>query len=213
MSRYITPFNLFLFLIALVAAYAVWLMYENWRFHQNLREVAPGHVVAANAPQSETIDVIMFYDYSCPHCLAADPIIHQAIAEDGKTNLIYKFIGFFGERSVRTGKLAYAGGQQDAFMDVHQYIMTHPETPFEEDDVREMAAELGLDADQLLEDMNSRTAARTLEENLDVSHSMNMRATPAFLINGWPFIPYKSMPDVEGFQEMFDRARGGQPLM
>ncbi len=213
MSRYITPFNLFLFFVALVAGYAVWVTYENWSLRQHLNEAAPGHIVASPAPQTDAIDVIMFYDYNCPHCLAADPIIHQAIAEDGKTNLIYKFVGFFGERSVRTGKLAYAGGRQNAFMDVHHYIVTHPEIPFEEEDVRDMAVELGLDAEQLITDMDSRAAAKTLRENLDLSHSMNMRATPAFLINGWPFIPYKNMPDVQGFQDMFDRARDGQPLM
>lgn len=210
MFKFITPFNVLVVAVILTATYAGWLTYENFSLRQNLEQAAPGHELKAK--QKADLDVVMFYDYSCPFCLAMDPTIHNAAALDGKVNLRYKFLPILSERSERAGRLAFAAGKQEAFLKVHEYIVKHPENPFEAEDIEQVAMELDLDYAQLTQDMESEDADQVLKDNVSLMGKMNIYSTPTFVINNRPYIPFDGMPDEAKFLEVFEKARNSEPF-
>lgn len=211
MFKFITPLNILIVAVILTATYAVWLTYENWSLRSRLAQAAPGHELQASQEQAANLDVVMFYDYSCPYCLSADPTLQNAIEIDGKVKLRYKFVPLINERSEHAARLAFAAGQQDAFVEAHMFLVRNPDIPLDAENIQQIAEELGLDYQQLDADMNSDNATQVLRENVSLMLKMNIERTPTFVMNNVPYVPDVTLDEAK-FLELFEKARNSEPL-
>jgi protein-disulfide isomerase len=207
--RLVTPFNIFLLFIALLAVYVLYTTYERRQVVTSVTQAAPGHTVLPEGEEASQTDltVTVFYDYSCPFCVMVDPTIRDAKNADGRVRLIYKFMSFINDRSERLARLAYAAGKQDAFLEAHDYMLDRADQPFEEAQIRQMAENLQLDYEQLIRDSESRAAQNVIRENEELAYSLGINSTPTFLIGNRFFVPEGRMPNVQDFRRMFSEER------
>ena len=205
-KKIVTPFNFVLLGIIIVIAYAGYVGLKNKSTVSKIKEVAPGHVVKL-AENPADLKVTLFYDYQCPFCYQIDPIVRQAAKNDGGVELLFKFLPYFGEKSEQMARMAYAAGQQDKFLEVHDYFLQSGNRTYDDEEIKIMSDELGLDFEKFKVDMDSNAAKAKIEENKDLAFRLNVIATPTLYIGDEFFIPEGKMPDVSKFEELFDQAR------
>lgn len=207
--RRFTPFHLIMAGIILVGMYAVYMAYANWSVLRDIKGAAPGHMVSATKTKAD-LEVVMIYDYNCPFCNQIDPIIRDAVEADGSVNLIYKFIPAFGDKSLRMAKAVYAGGKQGKFIEVHDYFNAKPSLEYTDEQIAEMAKEVGLDEARFQADFASADAARTINDNFELAKGLGAGSTPTFLIGPVFFVPQGEMPTPQTFLDLFTKARAQQ---
>ncbi len=207
-SKIVTPFNVVILGIAIVMLYAGYTVLQNRSTISKIKDVAPGHAVkVAEAPAN--LKVTLFYDYQCPFCAQIDPIVRDAAEQDGEVELLFKFLPYFGERSEQMALMAYAAGQQDKFLDVHDYFIRGGNRNYDEAEIKIMTDQLGLDADRFAQDMQSTAAKRKIEDNKNLAFRLNVLSTPTLYVGDQFYIPEGSMPDAAELQQLFNDARQG----
>ena len=205
-DKIITPFNLILVAIFATALYAAYMAYGNWVTLSKITDVAKGHrIQLAEAPAN--LQVTLFYDYQCPFCAQIDPIVREAAEKDGEVELLFKFVPFFGERSEKLARMAYAGGQQDKFLEVHNYLLEGGNRTYNDDEIRNMAQATGLDYNRFIMDMNSDAAKKKVNDNMELAMSLNIYSTPTLYMARDFFVPEGKMPTTSNIQALFNEAR------
>ena len=116
-------------------------------------EQDPNAPVLANADGDVTI--VEFFDYNCPYCRRAAPTIENLVEADPGIRLVYREWPILGEGSVFAARAALASRQQGLYEEFH-WAMMDMSGRAEERSVLTIAAEIGLDIDQLRADMESR---------------------------------------------------------
>ncbi len=205
-NKIITPFNLIIVAIAATSIYAAYTAYSNWATLNEMSHVAKGHRVQV-AEQPANLQVTLFYDYQCGFCAQLDPIVREAAKKDGEVELLFKFLPFFGERSEKMGRMAYAAGQQNKFLEVHDYFLEGGNRAYDEEEIRNMTQELSLNYDQFMKDTNSAAAKQRIDDNMSLAMSLGIYSTPTLYMARDFFVPEGGMPDVNKIRELFDEAR------
>lgn len=145
----------------------------------------------ADAP----VTMIVFSDYQCPYCSAWSaetlPSMMEYV-EAGQMRIEWRDLNVFGPASVQASRAAYAAALQDEFWEYHHRL--HPDGEILSEDqlspeaLVDLAAEIGLDAEQFTEDMNSEEVAEQIDENAELGYSIGAYSTPTFIIGGTPMV-------------------------
>ena len=203
---YFTPFNIVLASIIVATFYAGYLAIWNWSTLRQLDQAAPGHRVTVSKTPVD-LTVTMFYDYRCTFCYQIDPIIRAAAEQDGRVELLFKFLPSLGEESEYMARIAFAGGQQGKFLEVHDYIIEGGNRTYDESEIDTMCESLELDCERFKRDLESNAAKSKVKDNMDLALSLGAYSTPTLIIGNEFFIPTGQMPTEIEFQEMFQQAR------
>ena len=128
-------------------------------------------------------DVVLveFFDYRCPYCKNVAPAIEQLIAEDPNLRVVMKEWPILSEESRFAARAALAADRQDLYSEFHMSLMTlsgdlTPEVVFAK------AEEVGLDIEQLVEDMEDPSVGEELEQVHQLARTIGATGTPAFVI-------------------------------
>lgn len=171
---------------------------------RNILENDPNAPILGN-PDGD-VSIIAFFDYNCPFCRQAKPILEQLIAEDPGIRIVARELPVLGDQSVFAARAALASRQQDRYEDFHWLMMGMTGRAHDES-VMEMAMLLGLDEDRLRADMD----AAEIDAHLDVSRNMaeivGFNGTPSFII-GTTLIP--GLPDPDELREIIAQTRAEQ---
>lgn len=155
---------------ALVAANADDLHDDGWSF------------VGGN-PDGD-ITVVEFLDYRCGYCRKAHGAVAELLAADGNLRFIVKEFPILGEESMISSRFAVATRQvagDDAYSKVHDALM---EMTGEMNDValRRLAEGLGLDADPILERMDSDEVTDEIARTRALAQRLQISGTPTFVL-------------------------------
>ncbi|NGP45057.1 DsbA family protein [Bacillaceae bacterium SIJ1] len=144
------------------------------------------------------VTVVEFADYKCPSCKAWDqsifPLLKEEYIDTGKVKFIHINTPFHGEESVLASLASEAVWQQnqDAFWPYHKEIyrnqpqtQQHDQPWVTEDALLQMAAslEVGIDVDQLQEDMTNATYKEQVAIDQAVLEQFNVTKTPTIMVN------------------------------
>ncbi len=140
----------------------------------------------AGNPDGDVV-VVEFFDYRCPYCKRVIDPLMKAVEDDGNVRLVFKEYPILGPESVAAARAALAAKRQDKYMDFHLALMK-TEGRLNEDNLIRIAESVGLDIDQLRDDMESPEIEETIASNYELSDSLGIRGTPAFII-GRELIP------------------------
>lgn len=138
-------------------------------------------------PEDANMAVVEFFDYQCGYCKRLAPDLMQVMDEDKKLAVIFVEYPVLGQASVVAAHAALAAKMQGKYMDYHRALMTH-KGRLSEQVIFETAESVGLDVDQLKEDMQKPEVAAYLDTVRGLAEGLGVRGTPSLVI-GPAFIP------------------------
>ena len=130
------------------------------------------------------VTMVEFVDYRCGYCRKAHDEVAELIAKDGNIRFIVKDFPILGEASTTSAKFAIAVRQlagDDAYHAAGDALIRLKAAP-EEPVLRRLAATLGLDADAVLERMDSDEVGIVIAANHDLGRRMQINGTPTFVV-------------------------------
>ncbi len=149
---------------------------ENQR---DLIERDPNAPVLGNPDGDVTI--VEFFDYNCPYCKRVAPIVKQLIEDDPNIRLVYREWPILGEGSVFAARAALAARKQGKYEEFH-WAMMNLRGRAEEATVMRVAAQIGLDTEQLRKDMNDPEVQDHIQLSMALAQALGFNGTPSFVI-------------------------------
>jgi len=142
-----------------------------------------GYSFVAGNPDGD-ITVVEFSDYNCGYCKRAHTAVAEFIEADGNVRLVVKEYPILGPGSTIAGRAALASAMQEEskkYAPFNDALMKHRGSHTEET-VMKIAAEVGLDVEQLLVDMQSPDIDKKIKRTFELADKLSINGTPAFII-------------------------------
>jgi len=152
---------------------------------------------------SGDVTLVEFFDYNCPYCRRVAPTVVELEEADPDLRLVYKEFPILGPGSTFAARAALASRKQGKYLAFHNALMQAREQ-LAKDQVKKIAAAVGLDTDRLQEDMNDPAIEQTIQRNLDLANALGITGTPSFVI-GDQVVP--GAADLRTLQRMIAHAR------
>ncbi|HEY0213200.1 MAG TPA: DsbA family protein [Paenirhodobacter sp.] len=151
-------------------------------------------------PQGD-ITIVEFMDYKCGYCKKSYPDVAKLMKSDGNIRFVVKEFPILGPQSELGARFAVAVKQiagDAAYEKTHDALMTArgdltPET------LKRMALAQKLDAEAILQRMDSPEVTAVLQKNMELAQKMAISGTPAFIIGGdmlRGYAPYEAMRQI-----------------
>lgn len=171
---------------------------------RDLLENDPNAPVMGN-PDGD-VTVVVFFDYNCPYCRRAKPEIEALLDADPNVRLVAREWPILGEDSVFAARAALAAREQDMYEEFHWALMGM-EGRAEEASVMQIAAEIGIDTDQLRRDMAAPEIEAHIATSMRLTQALGFGGTPSFVI-GDILVP--GLVDADQLRELTAQARSNQ---
>ncbi|WP_244662150.1 DsbA family protein [Mesorhizobium huakuii] len=156
----------------------------------------------AGNPESD-VALVTFFDYNCPPCRNAALNIQQAIKDDWSLKLVFKEFPILGPASKFAAVAALASHKQGKYEAFHRALMGFHDLVNERSTLT-IAADVGLDVEQLKRDMEDPAIADAIARNGALAGDLYITGTPALVV-GDEVIP--GMVDVATLQRSIANAR------
>ena len=142
-----------------------------------------GHSWIGGNPDGD-LTIVEFIDYRCGYCRSIAPQVDKVVAEDGNIRLILKEFPILGQESDLASRYAIAVKQLaggDSYKTVHDklYEMRGAVTI---ESLNGLSQELGLDADAIVQRMNTEEVSAEIRKNRQLAEKMQIMGTPTFVI-------------------------------
>jgi protein-disulfide isomerase len=141
------------------------------------------------------ITIIEFSDFKCGFCgrFAAEtsPQLYEDYIQNGVVRLGYQSIAILSEESLYAAEAGECAADQEAFWPYHDFLfvqLNRGNGDFSRENLKQFAADLGLDTATFNECMDSEKYADLIRNQTMDARSIGIQSTPTFLINGRPFI-------------------------
>ena len=133
-----------------------------------------------------SIKLLEYGDYECPFCGDAHAIVKEIKRRLGD-DLLFAFRNFpltqIHPRAEHAAEAAEAADAQGDFWGMHDRLFEN-HGALEDQDIAGYAAELGLDATQLIQEVVSSAYASRIREDFKSGVRAGVNGTPTFFING-----------------------------
>ena len=149
------------------------------------------------------IVLVEFFDYNCGYCKrVVDDILALAEANPDM-RIVFKEFPILSQSSEMAARAALAAANQDLYVPMHNALMEH-RGALNEAAILAIAEAVGLDVDQLRDDMDSEAVSQEIAANANLAISLGIRGTPAFVI-GETIIP--GAVDLQTLQQLVEQER------
>ena len=149
------------------------------------------------------VTIVEFFDYRCGFCHRMMEPILTAIERDPNLKLVLVEFPILSQASRFAAQAALASRAQGRYPEFH-FALMEQRGQLNEQRVMQIADSLGIDVDQLRQDMQDPSVDETLSANFALAESLGVNGTPAFVI-GSSFVP-GAIP-LERLQELVAQAR------
>ena len=142
-----------------------------------------GHSWIGGNPDGD-ITLVEFMDYRCGFCRRAVPEIEELLAADGNIRLIIKEFPILGEASLISSRFAIATLQiegDEAYKQVHDALIDFS-GDLSNVTLSRLAESFGLDANAILDHMESDEVTRVIAENRRLAQDLQINGTPTFVV-------------------------------
>ena len=115
-------------------------------------------------------------------------------------------MAFLGEESKWAAEAAECAADQDKYWEYHDKLFASQngenQGAFAKENLKQFAADIGLDTDQFNECMDSGKHAELIQSDTSMAQQIGVQSTPSFLVNGTPLVG--AVP-VEDFQSLIEQ--------
>lgn len=129
------------------------------------------------------ITVVEFFDYSCGYCHRLYPTLKNIIAKNPDVKVVLKELAFVSPVSSYAAKAALAANNQGKYAELLDAMMTN-KGALTEAKVDELAAQAGVDVEQMKADMNSSKVQKIMKDTSELAGKIQVNGVPALVING-----------------------------
>jgi protein-disulfide isomerase len=158
----------------------------------------------ARGPANAPIQIVEFSDFECPFCFRANPTIAQVMSTYGdRVRLVYRHYPLPNHPNARpAAEAAACANEQGKFWEYHDRLFAS-QARLGAADLKQHAAELGLDAATFNACVDARKFQQDVEADMDAAQALGVSGTPHFFINGralsgaQPFENFKAIIDEE----------------
>ncbi|WP_291399213.1 DsbA family protein [Devosia sp.] len=126
------------------------------------------------------VTVVEFFDYNCPYCRQAAPMLQQLQQEDSGLRIVFKEFPILGPGSHFAARAALASQKQGKYLAFHSAMMAFKGS-ISESSTLEIAASIGLDVEQLKLDMADPAIEDAIAANFDLADALRLSGTPSFI--------------------------------
>ena len=137
-------------------------------------------------PVDAPIKLLEYGDYECPYCGQAYPVVKEIQKRLGK-RLCFAFRNFplinSHPHAERAAMAAEAAGAQGRFWEMHDRLYENQDA-LEDKNLARYATALGLDAKQLMSEVESGAYLARIREDFHSGARNGVNGTPTFFING-----------------------------
>lgn len=154
------------------------------------------------------VTVVEFMDYRCGYCRKAYQEIEDLVKSDGNIRLVLKEYPILGEDSVTSARFAIAVLQlngADAYKKAHDALITLRGAP-DAATLTRLATDLGLEAQPILDRMNSDEVTQVIASNQSLGNTMSITGTPTFVIDSTMLRGYVPL---DGMRQIVAQERAG----
>jgi protein-disulfide isomerase len=138
-----------------------------------------GDPVMGNA--NGTITLYEFSDYNCGYCKRVFEPIQQLVRDNPDVRLVIKEFPILSQSSLVAAKAAIAAEIQGKFDDYHIAMMTY-RGQITDAVVMRMAAEAGVDIEQLKSDMESPKTMAIIQRTREAAAALEINGTPGLVV-------------------------------
>ena len=138
-----------------------------------------GDPVMGNA--NGTITLYEFSDYNCGYCKRVFEPIQQLVRDNPDVRLVIKEFPILSQSSLVAAKAAIAAEMQGKFGDYHIAMMTY-RGQITDAVVMRMAAQSGVDIEQLKSDMESPKTMAIIQRTREAAAALEINGTPALVV-------------------------------
>ena len=164
-----------------------------------------------DGPPDAPLELVMYGDFQCPFCTAAQPILRRVRERLGdQLRFAYRHYPVRSRHpdAERAAEASEAAAAQGAFWPMHDALYGL-RGRLGTDDVVGAAARLGLDADRVRAELEAGTYADRVQEDVDSGDAGGVAGTPTFFVNGRR---HHGAYDIESLSEAV-RAAGAQAVL
>ena len=129
-----------------------------------------------------TFVMVEFFDYQCHFCKDMNKIIPDALKKSDNIRWVLMPSPIFGEKSETIARYAIASAKQGKLDKFHNALESQKD--ISEAGLKELAKKLGMDADKLQKDADSKEVKDKLAKIHEYAAKLNVRGVPMFIING-----------------------------
>jgi len=146
--------------------------------------LGPGDHV--DGPEDAPLELVMYGDFQCPFCTAAQPILRRVRERlDGRLRFAFRHFPLpeVHPDAERAAEASEAAAAQGAFWPMHDALYG-ARGQLEQAAVVALAAELGIDADRVREELEDRTHSARVARDAESGRTGGVAGTPTFFANG-----------------------------
>ena len=130
--------------------------------------------------ENGSVLLVEFYDYNCPYCRRAAPMLTELIKENPELRIVMREWPVLGPDSEVAARASLAAFRQGRFVAFHEALMDQPRANAAT--VRQVAEEVGLDYERLQRDMEAPDVDSHLRVSRSLAGELGIKGTPTFLI-------------------------------
>ncbi|MDY0029121.1 MAG: DsbA family protein [Pseudobdellovibrionaceae bacterium] len=127
------------------------------------------------------ITVVEFFDFNCGYCKRAFDTVNEAVQNDKNLRVRFIDLPILSPQSETAAKWAMAAHKQGKYWEFHSALMKNP-APKTEENLEDMAKDLGLDVARMKKDAEGEDIKKELEKNREVANALAVTGTPGFVI-------------------------------
>ena len=155
-------------------------------------------------PPDAPVTLIEFSDFQCPYCRRVQGVLKRLMtAYHGQLKLVFRDFPLrqIHPEAQKAAEAAQCANDQGQFWQYHDRLFAATELGV--GDLKQYAAELGLDAEQFNTCLDSEKYSQEVQADIDDALAVGVNATPWFFVNG---LPISGAVPFERFVEMVDLA-------
>jgi Na+/H+ antiporter NhaA len=137
-------------------------------------------------PDDAPVTLLEYGDFECTYCGQAERAIREVLSSfGGDVRYVWRHLPLndVHQHAQLAAEASEAAGAQGSFWDMHDTLLNH-QGELTARDVKAYAEELGLDKEQLIDDLRRRAYAPRISEDVVSADESGVSGTPTFFING-----------------------------
>ena len=152
------------------------------------------------------VTIVEFFDYQCPYCKKAHPMVEKVVKADGNVRLVLKDWPIFGDVSIFAAQ-AVLGAAQIGKYEVAMEALMKTKGKLTHEEVEKRLTGAGLSMKEVAASVNKHDAkiSGLLNRNYSQALAFNFAGTPAFVIGSALF---PGILDEKGLKDAIAKARG-----
>jgi Na+/H+ antiporter NhaA len=136
-------------------------------------------------PEHALVTLVEYGDFECPYCGQAEAAVRELLGTETDVRYVWRHLPLndVHPRAQLAAEASEAAAAQGEFWAMHDLLMDRQHALTKTDLLR-YAAELGLDVALFRKDLERRSGARRIAEDVDSADLSGVSGTPTFFVNG-----------------------------